>query len=119
MGVPAFFRKLIKKYKILRNNPDMPVRELHIDGNCLFHPSCFKVLDFNKSETNQQILFEKMSERIIAYIDYLIQLTCPTDLVHIAVDGVAPLAKINQQRMRRFGYANNYKADYTRNTIHV
>jgi 5'-3' exonuclease len=114
MGVPAFFRKLIKKYKILRNNPDMPVRELHIDGNCLFHPSCFKVLDFNKSETNQQILFEKMSERIIAYIDYLIQLTCPTDLVHIAVDGVAPLAKINQQRMRRFGYANNYKAEIYR-----
>ena len=114
MGVPAFFRKLIKKYKILRNNPDMPIKELHIDGNCLFHPACFKILDLNKDETNQHILFEKMTERIIAFIDYLIQLTCPTDLVHIAVDGVAPLAKINQQRMRRFGYANNYRTDIYR-----
>lgn len=114
MGVPAFFRKLIKKYKIVRNNPDMPIKELHIDGNCLFHPECFKILDIYKDETDQQILFEKMSERIIAFIDYLIQLTCPEELVHIAVDGVAPLAKINQQRMRRFGYANNYRSEIYR-----
>ncbi len=114
MGVPAFFRKLIKKYKILRNNPDMPIKELHIDGNCLFHPACFKILDIYKDETNQQILFNKMSDRIIAFIDYLIQLTCPEELVHITVDGVAPLAKINQQRMRRFGYANNYRTEICR-----
>jgi len=109
MGVPAFFRKLIQKYKIIRSSPDMTVSSLYIDANCLFHPQCFKELDLNKDVTDQQILFNKMSKRIISYINYLIKLADPQDLVYIAVDGVAPLAKINQQRVRRFGYANNYK----------
>lgn len=109
MGVPAFFRKLIKKYKIIRNSPEKPIKALYIDANCLFHPQCFKVLDMNKNVTDQKFLFKKMADRIIAYIDYLIRLTNPSELVYIAVDGVAPLAKINQQRMRRFGYANNYR----------
>lgn len=114
MGVPAFFRKLIKKYKIVRSNPDKPIRSLYIDANCLFHPQCFKIIELNKDELNQRRLFKKMSNRIIAYIDYLIRLTNPSDLVYISVDGVAPLAKINQQRMRRFGYANNYRHDVYR-----
>lgn len=109
MGVPAYFKKLIKKYKIIRNSPEKNVRALYIDANCLFHPQCFKVLDLNKDITNQNVLFEKMAERIVSYIDYLVRLAAPKDLVYIAVDGVAPLAKINQQRMRRFGYANNYR----------
>jgi 5'-3' exonuclease len=114
MGVPAFFRKLIKKYKILRNNPDKPIKSLYIDANCLFHPQCFKILELHKDETNQRRLFKKMANRIIQYIDYLIRLTNPSELVYIAVDGVAPLAKINQQRSRRFGYANNYRHDVYR-----
>lgn len=114
MGVPAFFRKLIKKYKILRNNPDKPIKSLYIDANCLFHPQCFKILEIYKDEINQKNLFEKMAGRIVEYIDYLIRLTNPSDLVYIAVDGVAPLAKINQQRSRRFGYANNYKHEVYR-----
>ena len=32
----------------------------------------------------------------------MIKLINPTDLVYIAIDGVAPLAKIKQQRFRRF-----------------
>jgi 5'-3' exonuclease len=114
MGVPAFFRKLVQKYKIIRSNPDMAVSSLYIDANCLFHPQCFKELDLNKDVTDQQVLFNKMSKRIIAYINYLIRLVDPQDLVYIAVDGVAPLAKINQQRIRRFGYANNYKQNIYR-----
>ena len=109
MGVPAFFRKLIKKYKIIRNNPDKQIKSLYIDANCLFHPQCFKILELHKNEINQHKLFKKMANRIIQYIDYLIRLTNPSELVYIAVDGVAPLAKINQQRSRRFGYANNYR----------
>ena len=111
MGVPLFFKLLNKKYKIVINNPDKPIRALYIDTNCLLHPQCFTVLDMCKGLTNQKELFKKMAQRVIEYIDYLIRLTNPTELVYIAIDGVAPLAKINQQRMRRFGYANNYRND--------
>ncbi|VBB18067.1 XRN 5'-3' exonuclease [Yasminevirus sp. GU-2018] len=111
MGVPAFFRKLNKRHKIVRSNPDKPIRALYIDTNCLLHPQCFTVLDMNRDLTNQRLLFRKMFQRVVAYIDYLIRLTNPTELVYIAIDGVAPLAKINQQRMRRFGFANNYRSE--------
>ena len=109
MGVPAFFRKLVKKYKIIRKNIDGEIKSLYIDANCLFHPQCFKELDLNNNVSDQQILADKMFNRIIAYIDYLIKTVNPKELVYIAVDGVAPLAKISQQRTRRFGYANNYR----------
>ena len=109
MGVPAFFRKLNKRHKIVRHSPNKQVSALYIDTNCLLHPQCFIVLDMNRDQTNQKILSQKMFQRIVAYIDYLIQFTKPTDLVYIAIDGIAPLAKINQQRIRRFGFANNYR----------
>jgi 5'-3' exonuclease len=109
MGVPAFFRKLIQKYKIVKNKLDILIKSLYIDANCLFHPQCFKILDKYINTTNQEILFTIMSDRIIEYINYLIKKTNPETLVYIAVDGVAPRAKINQQRMRRFGYTNNYR----------
>ena len=111
MGVPLFFRLLNKKYHIIRSSPDKTIKALYIDTNCLLHPQCFTVLDQNKDLADQKVLFEKMAHRIVEYINYLIRLVNPTDLVYIAIDGVAPLAKINQQRMRRFGYANNYRND--------
>ena len=109
MGVPSFFRKLIKKHKIISYNIDKQVKSLYIDANCLFHPQCFKELEKNITQTNQTILLQKMSKRIIEYIEYIIRFINPTNLVYIAVDGVAPVAKINQQRKRRFTSANEYK----------
>lgn len=110
MGVPGFYRELIKKYKdIVKKKLEKKNDALYIDANCLFHPECFKVLEYYPNITNQKKLFKLMVKRIIKKIDYLIEL-CDPSIVYLAVDGVAPLAKINQQRIRRFGYSNNYKA---------
>jgi 5'-3' exonuclease len=109
MGVPSYFRELIKKYPhIVQRDPNISIKALYIDANCLFHPQCFKILDQYIDLSGEQ-LFKKMVQRILDYIDYLIKFCNPTELVYIAVDGVAPLAKVNQQRFRRFGYADNYK----------
>jgi 5'-3' exonuclease len=111
MGVPSFYRKLVGKYKnIIKNKLNGKIEALYIDANCLFHPECFKVLEYYPKEGNQDKLFKLMVKRIIDKIDYLIEL-CDPNLVYVAVDGVCPLAKINQQRVRRFGYSNNYKND--------
>jgi len=110
MGVPAFFRHLIKKYNVLINGQlKQKINALYIDANCLFHPQCFKILDMYPDLKNQDELFEKMAKEITDYIDLLIDYVKPTDLIYIAVDGVAPLAKMSQQRKRRFGSTNNYK----------
>ena len=113
MGVPGFvawLRDYFKDKMILTNLPKKP-KKLYIDGNCLIHPKCFEVLAYlshnnNKNNNNNKnISIDKlemiMFKRITKYINYLIGYVQP-EITYFAVDGVAPAAKINQQRYRRY-----------------
>ena len=104
MGVPGFFSWLMRNYKerkfIVKNLP-RKAKILYIDANCLFHPQCFKILDTFPNLDNLDKLENNMCRRILNYIDYLVD-HVNSDIVYISVDGVAPLAKIAQQRKRRF-----------------
>jgi 5'-3' exonuclease len=104
MGVPGFFGWLIKNYKekkfIVKELPNK-AKVLYIDSNCLFHPQCFKILDHFPNVTDSEKLENYMFKRIMNYINYLVGYVDP-EIVYISVDGVAPLAKISQQRKRRF-----------------
>lgn len=106
MGVPHFFAWLIQhnylKKQLLCSNIDKQAKCLYLDSNCLFHPQCFKVLDFLPNEINIDNLESQMIKRIIKYINFIITEVNPTDFVFISVDGVAPIAKIGQQRKRRY-----------------
>ena len=105
MGVPGFFAWLLKQdkqNKILKKKLQNKPHTLFFDANCLFHPQCFKILKSFPFESSVDKLEHMMMERIINYIKFIIDYVNPQDLVYIAVDGVAPLAKINQQRKRRY-----------------
>lgn len=104
MGVPGFFAWILKNFKkkILIKNLSRTVEYFYVDANCLFHPECFKIMEYFKDETNVENLENKMFERIINYLDYLEKTVNPTKMMFISVDGSAPLAKILQQRKRRF-----------------
>ena len=109
MGVPGFFAWLLKKLEtkkfrqtpIIHDKCPTSVDTLYIDANCLFHPQCHKILAHYNTETDVNKLETKMIHRILEYIQFLIDFTTPTQ-VFIAVDGPAPLAKLNQQRKRRY-----------------
>ena len=102
MGVPGFFAWLLRKYdnKNIINDLDVNVIYdiLYLDANCLFHPQCFKVLEeYSDKKVTKTVLESKMIKQICNYIIFLVNTVKPLKL-YIAVDGVAPLAKISQQR---------------------
>lgn len=111
MGVPGFFSWLLKKMrdkkmkdiKIISSTcPDADnIDTLYIDANCLFHPQCYKALAQYEGINDIVKLECKMIKRILGYITFLIDYVNPKN-VFISVDGPAPLAKLNQQRKRRF-----------------
>lgn len=112
MGIPGFFGWILRNYKkrashsngaaIIIHSIGRPVDELYIDANCMLHPSCFKVLNAERNKIPIEELESKMIDMCIKDLDYLIKYVNPKNKIYLAVDGVAPLAKINQQRKRRY-----------------
>lgn len=111
MGVPFFFAWLIKKYKktnfiFQKENSSLElINWFLIDTNCLIHPVCFKILEEeNKNNTNINFksLENKMINAVIEYIEKLIKYVNPNIGVYISIDGPVCLAKMKQQRQRRF-----------------
>tara|TARA_Y100000780_G_scaffold232569_1_gene266671 strand:- start:15934 stop:17688 length:1755 start_codon:yes stop_codon:yes gene_type:complete len=108
MGVPGFFSWLLKNYKKNKDivTYDLPenvsIDNFYIDANCLFHPQCFKVIELLDDWKSVSKLETKMMKRICNYLDYIINVVSPKKKVMISVDGVAPMAKMSQQRKRRY-----------------
>lgn len=122
MGVPALFRWLSKKYpkivspvvepdyedefnpaSYLDPNPNGEVDNLYLDMNGIVHP-CSHPEHKPAPETEEEMFLD-----IFDYTNRVLLMARPRKVLMIAVDGVAPRAKMNQQRARRFRAAQEAK----------
>jgi 5'-3' exoribonuclease 1 len=106
MGIPKFFRWASQRYpailsKVLssEDEPCPPVDNLYLDMNGIIH-QCSHGNDNQLHSTSE---IDAIIAKVAAEVDRLVSVvTKPQALLYIAVDGVAPRAKLNQQRSRRF-----------------
>ena len=105
MGIPGFFNNCIVKYNV-PNDPKRVIRKdlKSMENNVNNNVKLF--LDFNcaiyyvlKPEFKTE---ETLIIHTIEYLDTLVKIFDNLDLLYIAIDGVPPRAKMEQQRSRRF-----------------
>ena len=97
MGIPYYFYILTKKYEdILLTNINFKPDIIYFDFNGIIHPIS------SKNNSTNNIIFDNLWNFIENNIDKF-----KPNEINICVDGIAPFAKIIQQRKRR--YLSNYR----------
>jgi 5'-3' exonuclease len=111
MGVPFFFGELRRRY------PDIVIHDVQLafdwlmtDTNGLIHPICRKVMDENPKIKERKELEWLMACSIMDELKKLLEITDASNMF-IAIDGPPPMAKIKQQRSRRFKSASDRRLE--------
>ena len=100
MGIPAYFSYLVK------NHPEI-IKKLHVtkgnvcnlllDCNSIIYDSLIHI-EFTDKSNYESSIIQFVCDKIQQYINEI----TPSNLIYIAFDGVAPVAKLDQQRSRRY-----------------
>ena len=131
MGIPSYFSTIRRKYtqsdkKWMRKDlpTHTPCKHLYVDMNGIVHTCAQRIVNMYEtyvidtystlSHTQLQQLVSAHSEKIVRTVlqpsifvsireelQHLLDTVQPTDLLYLALDGVAPRAKMEQQRQRR------------------
>lgn len=102
MGIPKFFRYISERWplilQLIEGSQIPEFDNLYLDMNSILH-NC---THGNDDDVTKRMTEEEVFAKIYAYIDHLFHTIKPKKVFYMAIDGVAPRAKMNQQRARRF-----------------
>jgi len=114
MGIPSYFSHIVKKHRNIFkkiSNDTTKIDNLYLDCNSIIYDAVHKArddkaqaqADAQNSKINNFSTFEKLLIKMVCEkLDHYIKLLGPAQRVLIAFDGVAPVAKLDQQRKRRY-----------------
>lgn len=112
MGIPSYFSHIIRNYSnIICSFKDLSCinfDSLFMDCNSIIYDAVHN-LDYNDIE--QEDYESRIINIVIQSIDNYLSIIKPTHTIIIAFDGVAPFAKMEQQRTRR------YRTSFTKNIL--
>uniref|UniRef100_A0A669DKD4 5'-3' exoribonuclease 1 n=1 Tax=Oreochromis niloticus TaxID=8128 RepID=A0A669DKD4_ORENI len=102
MGVPKFYRWISERYpclsEVVKEHQIPEFDNFYLDMNGIIHQCSHP----NDEDVHFRISEEKIFADIFHYLEVLFRIIKPRKVFFMAVDGVAPRAKMNQQRGRRF-----------------
>ena len=101
MGIPSYFSHLIKNHpSIIKKyiKDILKVDNLYLDCNSIIYDA-YRKIEFDKLTENISV---NIIKQVIFKIEEYISIINPSQTVIIAFDGVAPVAKLEQQRSRRY-----------------
>jgi 5'-3' exonuclease len=99
MGIPCYFSNIIRKYdKIMFKKDDYKfvVNNFYLDSNSIIYDA------IRKCDITRPNFAKQIQDEVIFQLEQHIIDVDPTHKIIIAFDGIAPMAKIQQQRERRF-----------------
>jgi 5'-3' exonuclease len=98
MGIPYYFYVLMKAYPdILHTSlPVSQCSDFFVDFNGMIHSAA------NKALTAEGDIERAIFDQTWEYLQTCISIVKPSSMVHVCTDGVAPIAKMFQQRKRRY-----------------
>lgn len=114
MGIPSYYSYIVKTHASIIHKLlayPIPVHNFYLDGNSVIYDAVYQGNISTITENSANIIIDA----VIASIKYYIRLINPSLNIFIAFDGVAPRAKLDQQRDRRF--KSSYQHQLTKSIL--
>jgi 5'-3' exoribonuclease 1 len=92
MGIPSYFSYIIKKYPSIVSKLNYRADNFYLDSNSIIYDMVAKM-----GTVDESILIQRVCQKIDEYLTMV-----QPKRVFIAFDGIPPMAKIKQQRDRRY-----------------
>jgi 5'-3' exonuclease len=97
MGIPSYFYQIIKRHKhIVKPYTPIKIDNLYFDSNSIIYDAVHS-LERGPKETMDNKIISYVCDKLLSYIKMI-----NPNRVFIAFDGVPPMAKMKQQRERRY-----------------
>ena len=100
MGIPSYFSHIIKNYPnvLIKFQKNFIVNNIFLDSNSIIY-DCIRDIEYNNNNNDYE---RKLINAVCKKIESYIQQIAPNNIVYISFDGVAPVAKLDQQKNRRY-----------------
>jgi 5'-3' exonuclease len=100
MGIPFYFRVIAREHPDILCATRPACSHLYVDFNGMIHQAAQRVI--RDPSLRSDDIETAICDETWKYLEECVDEVRPQEAVHICVDGVAPVAKMSQQRKRRY-----------------